>query len=102
MAKYVKRASYLWAGVAYLWLRMLRCRAEKCDANAQNNGAMGVSVQGGWVGATFLLCPVKILMVKAEGSQRLILQKDTKIKSATKMFKQICSDMFTMYMGLLL
>ena len=31
----------------------------------QNNGAMGVSVQGGWVGATFLLCPVKILMVKA-------------------------------------
>ena len=30
-----------------------------------------------------------------QGSHRVILQKDTNIKSATKMFKQICSDMFT-------
>ena len=94
MAKYVKRASYLWAGVAYLWLRMLRCRAEKCDANAQNNGAMGVSVQGEWVRLEPLFCFAKNICLKLQ----YVFVSNCEIYSS-QIAKFICINLYQMHLS---
>ena len=49
--------------VVDLWLRMLGSAAEECEAKQWYDGWVCCRVDS--VQATFLLCPVKVLMVKA-------------------------------------